>query len=148
MANRTGCLHEDLPGLLASHPRSRAGVIIRTVRRGGFAGGWLWAHHGVVKQVRPPSILCLVLTFLILASSPAWAQKDPFAPLVRPETEAGATTTAPVTGQPVSTEPAPVAPEPFLPETGTDLDLWASAAMLLVLMGSGLLALDRYRRLA
>jgi LPXTG-motif cell wall-anchored protein len=96
------------------------------------------------------SVLALMFLAVALFSSaaPAWAQKDPFVPLVRPEAEQGATTTVPVTGQPMSTEPAPVAPEPFLPETGTDLDLWASAAMLLVLMGSGLLALDRYRRLA
>jgi hypothetical protein len=91
--------------------------------------------------------MLLALMVTLLGAAPALAQRDPFRPLVTEEevtTETGTTTT---TTTVVTTEPTRSTATSLTP-TGISADVWIAAALLLFLVGSGFLVLDRYRQLA
>lgn len=92
-------------------------------------------------------LVLLALTATTLSATPALAQKDPFRPLVTEEevtTQTGTTTT---TTTEVTTEPTRSTAISLSP-TGFSAGVWMVVALLLFLVGSGFLVLDRYRQLA
>lgn len=80
-----------------------------------------------------------VLVALLIA--PAFAQRDPFRPLIKPETGTSSGATIPSTPG----EPAPVAPAGALPVTGMDVLPPLILGLSFIAAGSALLGLSRYR---
>jgi LPXTG-motif cell wall-anchored protein len=92
-------------------------------------------------------VLALCICILLVAiPGVALAQKDPFRPLVRPPSSSAPSTGS--GGSVPATAPASSPSGAQLPQTGIDADLWSQLAALLILMGAGLLAADRFRRTA
>jgi LPXTG-motif cell wall-anchored protein len=91
--------------------------------------------------------LFLSLTAMWLAASAlnaAWAQRDPFDPLVRPESQPAA---GEASGETAPAEPAvPAEPPtvPDLPRTGVDAGSYLLAAAILVAVGGAFMRLDRW----
>jgi LPXTG-motif cell wall-anchored protein len=91
-------------------------------------------------------ILALCICILLVAiPGVALAQKDPFRPLVRPPSSSAPSTGS---GSAPATAPASSPSGAQLPQTGIDADLWSQLAALLILIGAGFLAADRFRRTA
>ena len=85
----------------------------------------------------------LVITCLALAAAPAYAQKDPFHPVIDPNAATtGSTTTTTTTGGDTTFTP-PVIGSEGLANTGTDVTPWLAIAYALVVLGAGTLVLTR-----
>ena len=91
-------------------------------------------------------IAALTLLVLALMAAPAFAQKDPFHPVIDPD--AGTTVvTDPGTGGQVSTPALPPnVGSDSLAETGMDVSPWVAIAYTLILMGAGALVIARMSR--
>jgi hypothetical protein len=87
------------------------------------------------------------LTVVMLSTAPAHALKDPFDPLVKPETETGSTTT---NGTTTVDEPIVTTNEnPFsegMPNTGADTSSWLVLSYVLLVAGGASLVLAWTRR--
>jgi LPXTG-motif cell wall-anchored protein len=93
-------------------------------------------------------LLACVAAFVGVAAAPAFAQKDPFDPLITEEDTASQPDgdTAPIdttdTDDTTTIEPQPGEDEP-LPSTGGDPGRWIGLATLAISLGAGLLILVR-----
>jgi hypothetical protein len=92
-------------------------------------------------------MICLAV--LTLAASPAWAQKDPFDPLIteestttQPSDGTATTDTTDTTDTTTTVDSVAPADEP-MPTTGTDPSSWVGLAVLAIALGGGLLVLVR-----
>lgn len=87
-----------------------------------------------------------VAAALWVAAAPASAHqvaRDPFDPLVVPNTGGGGVVTG---AEPVVPIPVAPAPDEPLPQTGTSPEPWLAGAYFLVATGAGLVALGRVAR--
>ena len=93
------------------------------------------------------AVLLTALAAVVLITAPALALKDPFDPLVEPDSTSGSTTTGSTT---TVDEPAVVTDDtPFsdgMPNTGADTASWLVLSHVLVVAGGAALVLAWSRR--
>lgn len=100
---------------------------------------------GYAEFMRKLTVAMVVMAALALILMPgtAFAQKDPFRPLVRPE---GAPAAPAAPGPPAPA--APAQPGPALPVTGAEVAPYLVMALALIAFGGALLGIDKYRSYA
>ncbi len=83
------------------------------------------------------------LCCLVLVATPAWAQRDPFHPVIDPNAGVVSTTdTTTGTSTTVTEVPSGVGSD-SLADTGADVAPWLAIAYTLILMGAGAIVIAR-----
>lgn len=97
------------------------------------------------RSIRVALILTIAIGWLVTSAlNTAWAQRDPFDPLVEPDSQVA----EPAPGEAAPAEPAPPAAEepsaPSLPRTGVAAFGYLLAAAVFIGVGGALIRLDRW----
>jgi LPXTG-motif cell wall-anchored protein len=87
------------------------------------------------------------MLLVMIVAAPAFAQRDPFDPLVTKDSSSNVDATGnPVSGSPNNEDSNKIQPSNdsgALPTTGSDIDGWLAAAFLLVAVGAGAVAVAK-----
>jgi hypothetical protein len=89
------------------------------------------------------ALLALVLTSLVLIAAPAFAQRDPFHPVIDPNAAPVVTTGTTTTDTAPTTTVPPSVGSDALANTGADLTPWLAIAYGLLVMGAGAVVIAR-----
>lgn len=111
--------------------------------------GWEFLAYPFSVKVKALLLLVLIASLVFLIALPAFAQRDPFKPLVGNTGTSGGTTSGGTTsGTTSETTSGTTTTGPSLPQTGIELGITIGVAAWLILAGSAFEVLDRFRSYA